>query len=242
MKWRNSYLIFLALAFPASLHALEIMGKVQEAAEDSATIITDGDVIPSIGDKVTIFFKLDDNEISVASGQVTQVIETLIKARIENATGQVARDQLARISSDKPQTPPRTTPAMPVTASSEPAPSIAPPPTEIAPIVGEWIGKRSADGLTATYNFKGDGTVTWALKKKGASQRDKGKYRVDYSRTPHKIDIIDPPKSKWDGPGLHGIFEFPDHDSMKIEFGASTKASDRATKFTEAAVVLSRSR
>ena len=93
----------LSLLLAGNLFALEITGTVRETKGDTATIVTEGDVVPSVGDKVDIFFKLGRAEVSVASGQVADVSASSVEVKIDNATGTVAKGHLARFTSANPQ-------------------------------------------------------------------------------------------------------------------------------------------
>jgi hypothetical protein len=98
MNARRLWILFVvAVALPGSLSAIQITGKIAAVSGDTATIAMDGDVLPSVGNKVEIYFKMGHAEISVGSGQVTEATTGSVKARIDNATGTVAKDQLARI-------------------------------------------------------------------------------------------------------------------------------------------------
>jgi len=92
---------FLALA---DLGAVEIPGKVQSVSGNTATISVEGDAIPSVGDKISIFFKMPglDEEVAVGRGTVTAVGADGITVRVDEATGTVAKDQLVRITSPNP--------------------------------------------------------------------------------------------------------------------------------------------
>jgi hypothetical protein len=116
--------VLVFLTMPAL--SAEINGTVREASGNTATIITESDLVPNVGDKVEIFFKMSgtDIDISVATGRVTKIGVDSIEAEVEQATGEVARDQLVRIHSDTPAQRER------------------PPPGEI----GTPVGARSAAG------------------------------------------------------------------------------------------------
>ena len=233
-------LLLFGSATASLLQATTHTGTVISVEGDVAKIAMDGDVMPRIGTRAEIFFKMagSDAEVLVATGSALKIDDGNLLVKIEEATGTVDKGQLVRFA---PAT--STSPSAPTTPAASPtaAPPIISPPDPQRSIVGKWTGQRAADGLSASYHFKADGTVAWDLKRGSARQRDKGKYRVNYDEIPHRIDIIDPPQSKWDGLGLHGIFEFLGQDTMKMEFGLTRKASDRPTQFTAVAVVLSRS-
>jgi hypothetical protein len=90
-------------AFSAS--AVEIKGTVGSATAATATISIEGDLAPNIGDPVEIFFKMPgvDEEISVGNGKVTAVNADAVEVKIDEATGTVSKDQLAKITSANPQ-------------------------------------------------------------------------------------------------------------------------------------------
>jgi Skp family chaperone for outer membrane proteins len=108
MKTRTCSVIMAGIALCCSsmtVDAIEIKGNVRSATAENATIATEGELVPNIGDPVEVYFKLpgSDAEISVGSGKVTAVRGDSIEAKIDKATGTVSKDQLARITSGKPQ-------------------------------------------------------------------------------------------------------------------------------------------
>lgn len=92
-------LLFVAPAMP-----VEIDGTVRDARGETATIVTESNLVPNVGDKIEIFFNMPgtDIEVSVGAGRVSEVAADSINAQIEQATGEIARDQLVRIFSDNP--------------------------------------------------------------------------------------------------------------------------------------------
>ena len=89
--------------------------------------------MPTPGDKVTIFFKMPgvEDEIAVASGQVVEIVAESINVEIDHATGEVAKGQLARITSANPRKRSDLTAAPSVTPSAmvprlSPEPSLTP--------------------------------------------------------------------------------------------------------------------
>src|ERR1700730_7173948 len=94
-------IIVLALALPGSLSAIQITGKVAALSGNTVTITMDGDVLPSVGDKVDVFFKIGNAEVSVGSGKVTEATAGTIKAKIDKSTGTVAKDQFVRIETGR---------------------------------------------------------------------------------------------------------------------------------------------
>lgn len=103
--------------------AIEISGTVRSATDKYATIVSDSDLVPAPGDKVAIFFKLPGSktEISVANGHVYEITGPNIMVEIEKATGTVAKDQLARITSPNPKK--KETRAAPGRSAPQPTPT-----------------------------------------------------------------------------------------------------------------------
>src|SRR5438094_8545896 len=80
-----------------------VSGKVTEVAGQTVTVSVEGSAAPAIGDSVEIFFKLAgaEEEVSVASGKIISVEPGTVKVKVERVTGDVAKDQFARITSSK---------------------------------------------------------------------------------------------------------------------------------------------
>lgn len=117
-------LAFIAFVFLGQAYAAEITGRIRDTSGGTARVVIDGDVAPAIGDSAEIFFKLagDDVEISVGTGRVLKVEGDSVQLKIENATGELARDQLVRINSTNPQ------PRAAITSAS---PSLSAPPEQV---------------------------------------------------------------------------------------------------------------
>jgi hypothetical protein len=98
-------LLVAMLLLPCNLAAVEIEGTVVEATADTAKITTESEFIPNVGDKVKIFFKVPglDDEVLVGTATVTETSEGFVRAKIENSTGKVSRDQLVKIFSENPK-------------------------------------------------------------------------------------------------------------------------------------------
>lgn len=79
------------------IRAAEISGTVRAVNGETITVATTGDNVPNVGDKAEIFFKLAgvEGEIFVATGSVVKVEGDSIQVKIEKATGEVAKDQIA---------------------------------------------------------------------------------------------------------------------------------------------------
>jgi hypothetical protein len=75
MKRRGQIIAILGVFFARCLFAVEIGGTVSEATADTATIITDSDLVPSAGDRVEIFFKIPgtDDEVLVGTARVSGI-------------------------------------------------------------------------------------------------------------------------------------------------------------------------
>lgn len=118
---RDAWLVLLCtLLVPCPLGATEITGTVTAVSGDSAIIAIDGDAWPNAGDKVEIFFKLGDAEVSVGSGKVTETSAASVTAKVEKATGTVSKDQFARIDSGNA----KKRPAVATTTSAAPLPAV----------------------------------------------------------------------------------------------------------------------
>jgi hypothetical protein len=130
MRLRNCWRLIFFLAFPAGLNAVEINGTVRSATDKYATIVTGSDLMPTPGDKVEIFFKVPgaDEEVSVASGHIVEIVAESINVEIDNATGVVTKDQLARITSANPRKRSDLTAAPSVTPPAM-VPPLSPAPT-----------------------------------------------------------------------------------------------------------------
>ncbi|HEX2747189.1 MAG TPA: tetratricopeptide repeat protein [Verrucomicrobiales bacterium] len=103
----KSIVRWLCLVFPAaaSAGAAELTGKIQRSTGETADISLTSDLVPSVGDKVEIFFKIPggDDEVVVGTGAVTVVGSDTVKVKISQATGTVTKDQLVKIHSANPQ-------------------------------------------------------------------------------------------------------------------------------------------
>jgi hypothetical protein len=88
----------------AEAQAVDIDGSVRNASGGTATVVSPSELVPRVGDKVEIFFKIPgtSDEISIATGRVTAVGADSIEVAIDKATGRIVGGQLARIHSDHP--------------------------------------------------------------------------------------------------------------------------------------------
>src|ERR1700686_4118100 len=119
---RLGALVVVAVILVTQTQAAEIKGTIRSVNGGTVTVALQGDSIPGVGDKAEIFFKLagTDDDVSVATGSVLKVDPDSVELKIENATGDLAKDQLVRITSDNPQK--RVAPA---STGTQPAASVA---------------------------------------------------------------------------------------------------------------------
>ncbi len=120
----------LILTLRTTVAAVEINGTISGSREKAASVETESDLLPSRGDKVTIYFKLPgtDDEVSVGEGRVSQVNSSAIEIDIENATGAIEKGHLVRITSERPtrrskDEPREESPIVAVTPTSSPSPA-----------------------------------------------------------------------------------------------------------------------
>ena len=232
MMLRNfSWLIFLTVAAATSLSAAEITGKVRDASGDAATIMIDGEALPAVGDSAEIFFKVPgaDEEISVASGKVAAVEAKVVRIKIDKATGAIEKDQLARIKSG----------SSPTTASTSPSPRAPSAPAPTGPsIVGDWLGTSRAEEKFSV-SFKEDGTFLLIFEFKGAPATMRGKYRVDITSQPNRIDMFEITPATELGAAISGILEMQADGRLKLDLSDEYQKKP-GQGFTTGAVVLSK--
>ncbi|MEY2498406.1 MAG: hypothetical protein QOD12_1962 [Verrucomicrobiota bacterium] len=184
-----SVVFFLAAASLA--HGAEIKGTVREVNGDKAVITIEGDAFPSIGDQVEIFFKLAgaDDEVGVGNGKVTAVNADSVEAKIGDTTGDVQKNQFARITSANPQkrsaaSVASASPSAVVTASASATSSAL-------SILGKWSGK-ARHGADWVFVFKSDGSVVLTVLMAGwEGLAFKGKYKVVSNSQPDRLNLTD---------------------------------------------------
>jgi len=174
MKARRSSPLFAALAMllvsANQAAAVEINGKVASSTPDYATIVTESELLPVPGDKVEIFFKIPggDDEISVATAHVVEIVSDSINVQIDKASGSVAKDQLARITSEKPRKrgaqpsgPPvfQTPPSTPATAKTPPVSRSTAPPAPEPPSDSEAAERSFQEGSARQSAGDLDGAI-----------------------------------------------------------------------------------
>ncbi len=209
-------LLALAIAFPVSLGAIQITGKVTEIAGDVATIAMDGDVLPSVGDKVEIYFKLGKAEVSVGNAHITEATTRSVKAKIDNATGSPAANQLVRITLGKQSQ-----------ISEKPMPT---KPTGSNPVVGDWTGAAPGDSKVS-FSFKADNTLLWVVEQPTSTMAVTAKYRVDTTVMPNVVEFFDFEEGEFKGATLRGFFELQSDGRLKIDLSEKQERgfSDRET-------------
>jgi Tetratricopeptide repeat len=176
------------LCWCITAHAVEIRGTVRSATAESATIAIEGQLVPTVGDPVEIFFKMPgvDEEISVGNGKVTAVNADAVEVKIDKATGTVSKDQLAKITSEKPQKRNATASpsAVPTSATGETSPS----PKGASKLLGRWGGEDPSikDMILV---FKNDGSVIVPVPVPKGPTGLVGKFTVDSATTPTRFEI-----------------------------------------------------
>ena len=179
----------MTLCWSAELQGAAISGKVTDVTDQTATVsLEDPAAAPAIGDRVEIFFNLAgaDVEVSVASGKVISVGRGTVRIKIEHTTGDVAKDQFARITSQKTNAIAESgSTASPTNPKSSPA--AASEEAIQASLTGKWAA-QSVSGLQAMVVFKSDRSVIVPLQQvEGAFVR--GKYSIDAASGPARIVI-----------------------------------------------------
>lgn len=207
--------------FTVHAGAAQTTGTVSEVTGQSALVKMNGDVLPPVGTKAEIYFKIAgvDEEISVATGTAGAIDHGALRVKIESATGNVEKGQLVRFS------PSGTTSAAPAKSlSSQPNKPLA----FKQAIVGEWK-QRFEEPLLI---FEKDGRVR-------ANERggDFGaKYRIDTSVNPPRLTLYDFDKAEAAPPGgeVRAIFEV---EGDRLKFESSGESKDYPTAFTDDAMI-----
>lgn len=232
----TGHVFLLSVALAVSTEAAEINGKISEASGDTATIVLEGELAPSVGDKAEIFFKHEGVEISVATGNVAEISATSAKVKITEASGTVSKDQSARITSDQPSKKPAATSTS--TTAGTPAPFKASGP--IPSIQGDWTG-AAPDKSVISFSFKDDNSVLWVVTDtvSGVTLFALGKYRVDTTKTPNILEVFDIEEGDLKGETLRGIFEF--QSDGRLKYDASVGYNEHPEQgFTSGTMFLSR--
>ena len=250
--------------------AEEIAGTVRDVSGSNATVVTEETWLAAIGDSVEIFFKLAgaDEEISVASGTVTSVDAQVAKVKIEQASGTVQKDQLARIkprSGAKPTVKSRASPpsaglavasppasASPFSSAATPfgksnlqirpaKSSLAAPVSRAgakSPLHGDWTGV-GPDGAKVSFSFKPNNTLLWVVEDPGTTVSTRAKYRLNTIVIPHAIEIFDIQDGAARGEALRGIFELQSDGRLKLDASIGYREKPEQG-FTDGAIIFSR--
>jgi RNase P/RNase MRP subunit p29 len=86
-------------------YGVDIVGKIQQVEGSLVRVSVDSDLIPRPGDKFQIYFQISglDEPVDVGTGVMVELDGDLIVARIEKASGKVAKNHQIKFSSDQPQ-------------------------------------------------------------------------------------------------------------------------------------------
>lgn len=165
------------LLFACSARAAEITGTVKDVNGSVAAVQTSGGT-PAVGDTAEFFFKLAgaDEEISVATGTVIGQDGGAVKVKIENATGDVAKDQLVRFISGKGAPPAATLSSaaqLPALATPETTAESSPVGT-LPPSVPFPSAPASGSTKAAPPNEKSDENIGAPYVNKGIAQYSAG--------------------------------------------------------------------
>ena len=137
------------------LRAETIAGKISDARGDGATVVVEANLLPVVGDAVTIYFMLPgvDEEVLVGTGKVTSIKGELVNVTVDNLKGTLQKDQLARIDSKNPQPKGSTTPSSPPISPAL-APVATPPPytPQLAVAASYNCDEGAGDTLTDNSN------------------------------------------------------------------------------------------
>lgn len=143
--WAHMATGILVLALLASadkaLAAGTITGRVTEVRDNAVKVKTDGEWLPTVGDRAEIYLEIPGvpEGAAVAEGKVTAVADNAISVKVDRMFMVPERNHLVRITSEKPQKKTKAaatdTPPPPKTPSGGPSagPAITPPAEVKAP-------------------------------------------------------------------------------------------------------------
>lgn len=224
--------LLLWIARVALLEAATYTGTVVSVQGDVAKVAMNGDVMPRIGAKAEIFFKMagSDDEILVATGSALKIDFGDMLVKIDEATGTVDKGQLVRFG-----------PAAPTT--STPPPSTDPSSTPASPssIVGMWMGVEPG-GDKISFTFREDGTVSYVRLKGKKKNILRGKYRTDCTATPCRLELfafeVNGVRAK--GETITGLFDVNEVD-MRFDLSNELQTNP-GNGFTKGAITLVRAK
>jgi tetratricopeptide (TPR) repeat protein len=96
MKTAGPTFLFAICISVLPIRAGEMKGTVKSVSGDTASVAMEGDVMPPNGAKAEYFFKLGNDEVSVATGTALHIDRGELRVSIENATGAVEPGHLVR--------------------------------------------------------------------------------------------------------------------------------------------------
>jgi hypothetical protein len=223
-------LLIFAASLTGQLHAATYTGTVVSLNGDIAKVAMDGDIMPTVGARAEIFFRMAgfDDEISVASGSALKIDHGDLLVKIEEGTGTVEKGHLVRFglaTSTTPGTSPQST------ASPSPAATLS--------IVGAWAGNEPG-GDQISFTFKEDGTVSYVRLRGKTTNVLRGKYRANCAMIPCRLELfqfkVNGVKAK--GETIIGLFELHESD---MKFDLSTEVQRQPEKgFTKGVTTLVR--
>lgn len=228
MNARRPRIIFLAACAlslcDTELTLAESLGTVRDVAGGVANVAIESGSAPSVGDKAEIFFKLAGTEVSVATASVHKVSGKSVELKIENATGDVAKDQLVRIKSQSATartTPPSSSSPRPIETPARQASRPASSSTSSQPMpLPTWQTKTLTPKFpdrTPAKSSRGAAEGEWT-DLVNPSQKIIGTWQGGRHRTQYFADgtfvtdphlVPDPPRGKWWVEGDRLIEHFP---------------------------------
>lgn len=226
--FRLALLLWIARA--VLLDAATYTGTVVSVQGDVAKVAMNGDVMPRIGAKAEIFFKMagGDDEILVATGSALKIDFGDMLVKIDEATGTVGKGQLVRFG-----------PAAPTASTPPPAPDPRPTPASPPSLVGMWTGLEPG-GDKISFTFREDGTVSYARLKGKKKNLLRGKYRTDCGATPCRLELfafeVNGVRAK--GETITGLFEAHEFE-MRFDLSKELQTNP-GNGFTKGAITLIR--
>ncbi len=205
----------IAVTLAGSARAAQLSGKIATVSGANATITMDGDVLPNVGDRINVFFRLGKAEVGVGEGEIVEAKPGTIKARIDHASGTVARDQLVRIEPDrKLQTDETHAPKANNLASDS--------------IEGDWTASAPGNAKVS-FSFRPDHTLLWVVDEPGSPKAARGKYSINISTRPNGIEISELDAADMKGQILRGKFELQGDGRLKLDLSDEAGFSDKQT-------------
>ncbi len=151
MKFDKLLLGLLVVFICSTAYAETVKGRVSGANATTVNIVLEENVKVAKGDPVEILFKIPgvDEEASAGKGEVTEVLGSMVVARLAPGAGKIHPGFQARIETKASATPATTQPASTETlviptasTASLPGIPVVPPESQTGPV---WFGINSAD-------------------------------------------------------------------------------------------------